>query len=205
MKIKRFSILLLLITISTLTLIISLRNASAQDYVKWSLPEGAKMRIGKGGIDDLQFSPDGTRLAVAGAIGIWIYDVHMGKELDLFTGHTSPVRSVCFSPDGMTLASGSRDETIRLWDVATGRHLNTLTEHTDSVDSVCFSPDGMTLASGTRDETIRLWDAITGRHLNTLTGHTDSVGSVCFSPDGKTLASGTRDGTILLWDMPLVE
>ena len=81
MKIKRFSILLLLITISTLTLIISLRNASAQDYVKWSLPEGAKMRIGKGGIDDLQFSPDGTRLAVAGAIGIWIYDVHMGKEL----------------------------------------------------------------------------------------------------------------------------
>ena len=139
MKIKRFSILLLLITISTLTLIISLRNASAQDYVKWSLPEGAKMRIGKGGIDDLQFSPDGTRLAVAGAIGIWIYDVHMGKELDLFTGHTSPVRSVCFSPDGMTLASGSWDKTIRLWDVATGKHLNTLTGHTDRVASVCFS------------------------------------------------------------------
>ena len=71
-----------------------------------------------------------------------------GRHLNTLPGHTGVVYSVSFSPDGMTLASGSWDETVRLWDVATGRHLNTLPGHTDDVLSVSFSPDGKTLASG---------------------------------------------------------
>ncbi|MGB8997029.1 MAG: WD40 repeat domain-containing protein, partial [Pseudonocardiaceae bacterium] len=31
------------------------------------------------------------------------------------TGHTDFIYSVAFSPDGHTLASGSRDQTVRLW------------------------------------------------------------------------------------------
>ena len=166
----------------------------------WSLPIGAKTRIGKGSVDELKFSPDGTRLAAASSIGIWIYDVSTGKEIDLFTGHTRSVESVSFSPDGMTLASGSWDKTIRLWDTITGRHLKTLTGHTSYVASVSFSPDGMTLASGGLYQTIRLWDVATGKHLKTLMGHTRYVASVSFSPDGMTLASGSWDKTIRLWD-----
>ena len=141
-----------------LILALLLPSANAQDYMKWSLPKHAKMRIGKGNINELRFSPDGTRLAVASSIGTWVYDVHTGKELNLLKGYTKQVNSVSFSPDGMTLTTGSWDKTVRLWDAITGRHLKTLTRHMSTVYNVYFSPDGKTLASGNDDKTVRLWD-----------------------------------------------
>ena len=35
-------------------------------------------------------------------------------------GHTDTVNSVCFSPDGKTIASGFCDNTFRCWDVKDG-------------------------------------------------------------------------------------
>ena len=116
-------------------------------------------------------------------------------------GHRGTVRSVAFSPDGSTLASGSWDDTIRLWNAVTGEHKTTLEGHWGTVNSVAFSPDGSTLASGSYDDTIRLWNAVTGEHKTTLEGHRrPAVGSVAFSPDGSTLASGSDDDTIRLWN-----
>ena len=72
-------------------------------------------------------------------------------------GHGNDVRSVAFSPDGNTIASGSYDNTVRLWDAATGAHKQTLEGHRGNVQSVAFSPDGNTIASGSSDYTVRLW------------------------------------------------
>ena len=181
-------------------------NTFAQDYTQFSLPQGAKARLGKGDINEIAYSPDGTHLAVAGSIGIWLYDTTTYQEVALLTGHTGGVLSVSFSPDGRTIASGSGDiwfgdDTVRLWDAVTGEHLRTLEGHTDSVRSVAFSPDGRTLASGGSWQEIRLWDALTGAHIRTLSGHTDSVLSVAFSPAGRTLASASWDGAVLLWEL----
>ncbi|MEH1961164.1 MAG: serine/threonine protein kinase, partial [Nostoc sp.] len=55
------------------------------------------------------------------------------------------------------LASGSRDQTIKLWNLATGEQIRTLTGHSDWVESVAISPDGKTLVSGSGDRTIKIW------------------------------------------------
>ena len=123
-----------------------------------------------------------------------------GEGLQILEGHGDSVTTVVFSPDGLTLASGSNDDTIRLWDVRTDEHLQTLEGHTNNVLSLAYSPDGFTLASGSWDNTIRLWDARSGEDLHILKGHGGGVNSVAISPDGITLASGSSDTTIRLWD-----
>ncbi len=171
-----------------------------RDYTQWNLPKDAKARLGKGRANDIAYSPDGTRLAVASSIGIWLYDADSEKELDLLTGHTAKVLSVAFNLNGNILASGSDDGSIRLWDTRTSKHLRTMTEDTSLITNVVFSRNGKMLTSSSKDNTIRLWDTQTGEIRKTLKGHADKIFSIWLSGDGKILASASRDNTIRLWD-----
>ena len=101
MKNRMYPILTAMFVVLTLT-----TNIFAQDSPQWHLPEGAKARIGKGRVNEVKCSPDGTKLAVASSIGIWIYDAQTGEEIDLLTGHTDSVYSVAFSPDGKKSQAG---------------------------------------------------------------------------------------------------
>lgn len=65
------------------------------------------------------------------------------NELNRFDGHNNVVTSICFSPDGKTLASNSADNSILLWNVKTGQQKTKM-----EGKIVCFSPDGTTLAVG---------------------------------------------------------
>ena len=176
-------------------------DSASQETLKWHLPEGAKARIGKGWIDEITYSPDGTLLAVVSSIGIWLYDAHTGQELGLLIKHSVQVQSVAFSPDGKTLVSGNSDSTIHLWDTQTHTRRKTLKGHTKPVLSVVFSSDGTSIASGGMDNTICLWDVQTGKRQKTLKGHLNAVLSVVFDPKGETLASGGKDNTLRLWDV----
>jgi len=121
---------------------------------------------------------------------------------NILDGHSAPVNSVAFSPDGSRIVSGSGDKTIRLWDAETGDPIGKPLEgHFRYVTSVGFSPDGSRIVSGSDDNTIRLWDAETGDSIGKpLEGHSHYVRSVGFSSDGSRIVSGSADNTIRLWD-----
>ncbi len=98
------------VTLLMLSALFALSTA-AQGETQSVFPEGAKTRLGKDHITgNITYSPDGTRLAMASSLEIWIYDAHTGEELALLAGHVGGVLSVSFSPDGSTLASGSQWE-----------------------------------------------------------------------------------------------
>jgi small GTP-binding protein len=116
-------------------------------------------------------------------------------------GHTGPIQSVAWSPDGKQVLSGSDDKTLRQWEISSGRCLRVFEGHTDSVWSVAWSPDGKHALSGSSDNTVRLWEISSGRCLLVFEGHTASVWSVAWSPDGKQALSGSEDKTIRQWEI----
>ena len=178
-------------------------NTHAQDASRWGLPEGASMRLGKGRTSQIAYSPDGSRLAVASTIGVWLYDTAANQEVALFTMNSSIFTCVAFSPNGETLASGTYDGQIHLWDADSGDHVRTLELPSDhgvsSVDGVVYSPDGGTLASSSSLGHIHLWDLATGVQVQTLEADPSFVNGLAYSPDGRTLASASWFD-VRLWD-----
>ncbi len=196
---KSMFILILLCVVA-----ITSADGDPPDYTQFSLPEGAIARLGKGDIEDIAISPDGKRLAVASRIGVWLYDTQTGDALSLFTGHESAVRSVAFSPDGVTVASGSGlgdDKSIRLWDTKTGEHRMISFGNRNDVGDLAFSPDGLLLVSGDRSGNVILWDTTTGERKHNLLGNSEQVLEVVFSPDGKAVAIASLDNDIHAWDV----
>ena len=185
-----------------------LSNSFAQEYTaQWHLPEGAKARLGRGKLNNIIFSPDGTRVAVPTSIGIWVYDAHTTEAVSLFTGiqtgekekflPTRPPEALTFSADALMIAS-AHGNTIYVWDTATGTAFAMLDEHPDTIKALALSPDNTKLATAGGDWIVRVWDVGTGKYINSLIGHSGAVNAVAFSPDGKILASA---GTMLqFWD-----
>ncbi len=164
------------------------------------LPDSVKLRIGRGSVHSVDYSPDGRRIAAASSVGIWIYDALYGGEIALLGGHESWANSAAYSPDGKRIVSADRDGMIRIWDAETGKALKTLKGHQHIVISAAYSPDGKRIVSASWDKTARIWDAETGALLKTLEGHTQTVASAAFSPDGKRIVSASWDKTARIWD-----
>ena len=155
--------------------------------------------VNTSGINDVQYSPDGTHLAIARSVGIWLYDTDSDKEPALLTTDATGADNVSFSSDGQMLAGGCEDELIRLWDVRTGEHKKTfIAEHGRDL-RVLFSRDGDTLASWGSYE-VNLWDAATSTHKKATREYEDYA-NVSINGDGVKLASiDNRNDYIRLLD-----
>ena len=163
-------------------------------------------------IDKALFSPDGRQLATVGwkknvpVLVLW--DTTTGKpETELILqGHTENVRSLAFSPDGKTIATGSEDHKILLWDMSGGHSIGKpLIGHRHIIWTLAFNKEGTQLVSGGADNAVLLWNVgrrqPLGRKLTT-----DGAENLAFSPDGTKLVllgegmERTRK-TIKLWDI----
>jgi WD40 repeat protein len=147
------------------------------------------------------YSPNGRTLALTTGdhrtVSLW--DVARRSRIASFPYARG---IVAFSPDGHTVATGDKRNTVRLWELAGGaRPRAVLRGHTGAVSDIVFSPSGDTLASASMDHTVRLWElADAPRSGAVLRGHTGAVSDVAFSPNGHKLFSGSFDGTVRMWD-----
>jgi len=116
-------------------------------------------------------------------------------------GHALAVRTVCFSPDGKFLASGSEDKTIKIWEFSSGRELKTLNGHQSHINQVLFTSDGKQVVSASRDRHIYFWDVNTGVILKTFHYPDESIVSIALTSDDKLLAIGTTERIVRIIDL----
>jgi WD40 repeat protein len=162
---------------------------------------------------ELEFSPDGTLLAVGTIEGSAVLvDVKRWSVRRRVAVSRSGARSdagarfggrevgVALSPDGALLASVGNEGQVLLEDVHGGDQ-TTVAEGKGPAFSVDFSADGRTLAAGFANGTVLLVD-VPGRQHSTvaLVGHAGFVLDVAFSPDDELLAVASASG-VTLWDV----
>jgi WD40 repeat protein len=166
------------------------------------------------------FSPDGRRLCSSGGPRLLVWDtaaltkqtgpVAPSLELDEAKKDPAGLKSenlyaflrAAFSPDGQTMAVGTREKAVKFLDVESGRWVLSPLPHDQLVWEVAYSPDSRYLASSSfLTQKVNLWDAKTGRLLRTFNGHTNLTNGIAFSPDSQRLASVSYDGIVKVWDV----
>jgi WD40 repeat protein len=162
----------------------------------------------QGLINSVQFSPDGDQLLIASGRRAVLWRLRQTASMGrTFThdahGLTNGVTTAVFSPDGLKVATGSRDHTARIWDARTGHILAEL-PHRTAVTLARFNPDGRLLITGAADGEACIWDASTGklaRRLPSLTTATNFVHTASFSPDSARVITGDTGTGASLWDL----
>ncbi len=192
-----------LLIITVLLTGVILPTGFCQDNSHVGLPEEAIARLGKGGINTIRFSPNGTHLAVGTDIGVWLYDVANGKGIAMPMQNIGQVNTLAFSSDGKILASGGNgNQYIELWNTKFGRiHLRIkLPNRFDGPLAMKFSKDNKILTSLGDSGFIKQWKVDTGRILSKQLSIYSRV-VLALDPDGKTFFSGNEgSGGIHLWD-----
>ncbi len=152
----------------------------------------------KRGIQDVQFSPDGTLLAVAndaGAISLW--NVASRNKIATLSGHVGAVGALAFNPEGSILASGGADKTVRLWNVAKKALMYVpFTGQQDAIRSLAWSSNGQLVSEG-ESGSIILWNTGNAVPVGQIV-QDQNVSSVAYSADGRYFASGYTNSTIVL-------
>lgn len=154
----------------------------------------------------MAYSPNGHLLAIADNEVVKLYQHPQYQELSTLRGHKLIIWSIALSEDGLLLASGSFDKTIKIWNVKTGMCLHTLVGHTSGIQSVVFpsqkgNREHYTLASISVDGNVKLWNYSTEQCVRTIQDTNKLAQSIAFDTTGVQLAIGYTDGSINILDL----
>ena len=131
---------------------------------RWDLhdwhPIGGPMQADDAAVWRLAFSPDGHRIAAAGASDdVWLWNPADASRVAI--PHHDGVWTVAFNETGDRLATGGIDDAAWVWDVSTDNVVGfPLTANHDDVKGVAFLGNDVVTVGD--DRTMRIWD---GRFL----------------------------------------
>ncbi len=157
-------------------------------------------------LSDLKFSPDGTRLLVAGGDPAkstgqsQIWNAETIRPTSSPVEYSSAFTTCAFTADGSGYAIGDYHGVVRVFDSLTNQSISLPLKHPGGLDSLTFSPDGRLLLAFADSSIARLWNWRTGEVVwdNPQASTTKLVR---FSADGKTLLTGGATGVARLWDL----
>jgi WD40 repeat protein/class 3 adenylate cyclase len=153
------------------------------------------------GVGRVDFSPDGTRLAVANQDGTpKVWDLTTGKVVLSLVGHTEICWPIKYSRDGNLLVTGGNDGLVKIWNAQSGLELHSFLAH-GNVYGVGFSRDESKIVAVDDTGYLTIWDRVSG---NTLVSFSNPAAggfsSVQFVPDGSGIITTGYDGTARIWD-----
>lgn len=171
----------------------------------WDAKAGTKLKaLSLGGApNSVVFNSSGKLFVIGcGDMKLYVIDGKEGKPKRLLKekDQASEVLSASFNPVNENIASGYKDNSVKLWDEVNNTAVSTFREHSAPVTALSFSPDGKNLASGSSDDKIVLYDLEENSPKATITAESKGVLSLSYSPDGKFLASGGSNSSVKIWD-----
>jgi WD40 repeat protein len=134
--------------------------------------------------------------------GVAVRKVRTGETLPILH-HREVVRSIAWSPDGMRMARGTINGTVRVWMVEKGKELLSMAAHAGPVTSLTWSPDGYRMASASEDGKVNVYGTRVGELLLSVTppSHPSKLWGVAWSPRANSLATGSDDQTARVWNV----
>jgi WD40 repeat protein len=141
-------------------------------------------------ITALDLSPDGTKLAGAGASGtLYVWDIQNNFAETVVKLSTDGLTAVCFAPDGKIITGNiSGQVTI----IENGHAVRTLSGHTSNIETIRFNFAGTFMATASKDYSVRLWNYKDVKMQPIVLSDHDWVWTVAFTPDDEQLLAGIQ-------------
>mmetsp|Transcript_4564 Transcript_4564/g.6469 ORF Transcript_4564/g.6469 Transcript_4564/m.6469 type:complete len:933 (+) Transcript_4564:1-2799(+) len=108
-------------------------------------------------------------------------------------GHAYGMTCMAYSPDGIVIATGGEDGSLKLWNVQSGFCYCTLSSHNASITQITFAKPSVVITSSL-DGTVRAHDLHRYRNFRTYTAPTPvQFVSLAVDPAGEVVVAGTAD------------